>query len=60
METSTTLGMPIGVGREESHSVRLSDVLALGPRLREDDGQGNGALLSTRKRAVRLDAGKSR
>ncbi len=39
--------MPIGVGREDSQSGRLSDVRALGPRLREDDGQGNWSLLST-------------
>ena len=32
------LRMPVGVDREESRSARLSDVRALGPRLREDDG----------------------
>ena len=36
--SSNDLGMPIGVGREESHSGLLFDVLALGRRLREDDG----------------------
>ena len=31
-------GMLIGTCREDLHPVRLFDVLALGPRLREDDG----------------------
>ncbi len=53
-------GMPIGVGREGSHSWRLSDVRALGPRLREDDGQGNRALFNARTRTARLDNEKSR
>ena len=35
---SRALRMPVGVDREESRSGRLSDVRALGPRLREDDG----------------------
>ncbi len=38
---NTTWGCRLGVGREESHTVRLSDARALGPRLREDDGCGN-------------------
>jgi len=32
------LRMPLEMGREESHFGSLSDILALGPRLREDDG----------------------
>ena len=52
-------GDAIGVGCEESHSGRFSGVLALGPCLREDNGQGNRALLSAHKRTARLDDGKS-
>jgi len=33
----------------EFHLGRLSSICALGPRLREDDGQGNWALCPTRK-----------
>ena len=45
--------MPNRVGREDSQSDQLSDVRALDPRLREDDGQGSWSLLNARKRTAR-------
>jgi len=59
-QTTAILGLPLGVGREEAHTGQLSDARALGPRLREDDGQGNWSLLSVCKPVARLDNEKPR